>query len=107
VNDPLDALAVNLVNAIPWDKLIDACFQPVKHEHTHVHYQANQEQHQESNPYRRNQRVQTVGDVEGMLMQQAKSLKQQQLLRELAAYPETMPIAELPKQAIALLTSAR
>ncbi len=29
VNDPLEALAVNLINAVPWDEVIKACFAPV------------------------------------------------------------------------------
>jgi hypothetical protein len=100
--DPFEALALNLINAVPWDEVIKACLAPVQHHHTHMHYQADTAQ--VHNPYRRDQRAQTVGQVEAMLMQQPNSLKQQQLLRELASYPQTMPIAELPKQAIAMLT---
>lgn len=45
------------------------------------------------NPYRG---ARTVGDIEEIMMQQPVSPQREQALQELAKYPESMPIAQLP-----------
>ncbi|MEE3716270.1 hypothetical protein V2H45_05880 [Tumidithrix elongata RA019] len=53
-----------------------------------------------SNPFRGNQ---TVKDIEKALLLKPSSYQRDEILKELARYPETMPIANLPEQAIALI----
>ena len=60
-----------------------------------------QDQTQPVNPYRGSQ---TVGDVEKALLQQPSSHRRERALRELAKYPETMPLAQLPTQTMHLLS---
>ena len=52
------------------------------------------------NPYRGSQ---TVGDVEKALLQQPNSHRREYALKELAKYPETMPLSQLPTQTMHLL----
>lgn len=59
-----------------------------------------QGQNQPVNPYRGSQ---TVGDVEKALLQQPSSHRREYALKELAKYPETMPLAQLPTQTMHLL----
>jgi hypothetical protein len=59
-----------------------------------------QAQPQAVNPYRG---TQTVGDVEKALLQQPNSHRREYALKELAKYPETMPLNQLPTQSMHLL----
>lgn len=64
----------------------------------------NQEQAtqpQPVNPYRGSQ---TVGELEKALLQEPTSHRRENALRELAKYPETMSLAQLPTPTRHLLT---
>ena len=61
-------------------------------------------QTQPSNPYRG---ANTVSEVEAILLRQPPSPQREGLLKELAKYPESTPIASLPNQTSRLLLAGR
>lgn len=63
-----------------------------------------QPQPQAVNPYRN---CQTVGQLEVLLLQQSASPQREAMLRDLAKYPETMPLAQLPAQTAARFLPGR
>lgn len=60
-----------------------------------------QQETQPVNPYRGSQ---TVGELEKTLLLQPTSHRREHALKELAKYPETMPLAQLPTQTMHLLS---
>lgn len=57
---------------------------------------------QARNPYRS---AKTVADIETIFLEQPPSPQRELALAELAKYPETMPIAQLPAQTTRLLAA--
>ena len=104
MNDPI---ANALINAIPWDKIIDAVLAPVVHHHTHVVVNPNEaiakNPYRNQNPYRESK---TVADVEAMLLSQPSSSRREAILQELAQYQPETSLSSLSASSFKLLSGS-
>jgi hypothetical protein len=86
-----------LVGVIP--ALLEALTAPVTH--NHYHHQAKPDVG--SNPYRS---AKTVAELEQIVLLEPKTAQREEVLKQLAKFPESMPISKLPTESAKLLSGS-